>query len=190
MLRHCCHSFLRMSIQRCLIFVLFGVLSHHQILVHCCGCYGSRTCTPKGERCDPSLNDSCSCDCCPPCNRCEQFFPTACFKDRFRHLSDHPLTFQFRLNRTIRSDDIADRSNGTFVHYLWDPCLSRPLPEGIDLVESSKLGIYQLVGRPRKVQEAIDYELVFKGLVSQLFWVNLTISIVDNQHQTETISLT
>lgn len=91
--------------------------------------------------------------------------------------------FQFQVNQTIPSFEIADQSDGLFSHYLWDPCLNRPLPDGISLVESSKLGIYQLIGRPKKLQEKLYYEVIFKGLVSQILWMNFTISIVNDQQQ-------
>jgi hypothetical protein len=141
-----------------------------------CGCYGSTSCTPDGIQCNSQSNNSCLCDCCPPCNTCKQFLEFNCLA--YRYTTDYSLSTDIiaKINESITPNYIIDQTNGQIVRYLWDPCIRRSLPNGIYLINDSD-GKYQLVGKPTEKLEKTSFEILFKGPVSLIVLVNFTISI-------------
>lgn len=146
-----------------------------------CGCYGSNSCTRHGHHCDRRTNESCSCDCCPPCNTCEQFLQSHCFAHRFAtHYSfaGNQSDLIFKRGETIAPHYyLTDRSTGEAVRYLWNPCLRRALPSGIYLAIDDQQR-YQLVGVARDKLAKTSFEIRFKGPVNRLVSVDVPITIV------------
>ncbi|CAF1053411.1 unnamed protein product [Adineta steineri] len=160
------------------IYLIFICNFHY---IFSCGCYGSNSCTPNGILCSPyELNNSCLCDCCPPCNTCEQFFQSNCLSHLYsKHygLSINQSDLIAKINQSNISYDIIDKINDEHVRYLWNPCLRRSLPNGIYLINDNE-GRYKLVGIPREKLEKTSYEILFKGPVSLLILIDFTITII------------
>jgi hypothetical protein len=72
---------------------------------------------------------------------------------------------------------IIDQNTREIVRYLWDPCLRRLLPNGINLINDS-YSSYKLVGTPTEKLEKTFFEILFKGPVNQIILVNFTITII------------
>ncbi|CAF3408980.1 unnamed protein product [Rotaria sp. Silwood1] len=146
-----------------------------------CGCYGSKSCTLNGTLCNyDQTNDSCLCDCCPPCNTCQQFLEFSCLANRYtKHysLSNNQSNIILKINTPMKPQYIIDQTNNDIVQYLWDPCLRRALPNGIYLKNDNN-GIYKLIGIPREKLEKTSFEILFKGSVNRILLVNFTITII------------
>ncbi|CAF1167849.1 unnamed protein product [Rotaria sordida] len=161
--------------------IFLCIIFHNFHIIFSCGCYGSKSCTSNGILCNPfQTNDSCLCDCCPPCNTCEQFLKLNCLTNRYtKHysLSNNQSNIILKINKSMKPKYIIDQTNNNIVHYLWDPCLRRLLPKGINLTNNTN-GIYKLIGRPREKLEKTSFEILFKSLVNQILLVNFTITII------------
>lgn len=86
-----------------------------------CGCYGSTSCTDRGVQCNDSPNDSCQCDCCPPCNTCEQFLRFRCLTHRYLsrlQFFSYASRISLRVNETMPSHYLLDEGNGQLARYL------------------------------------------------------------------------
>ena len=144
-----------------------------------CGCYGSTSCTNRGVQCNGSRNDSCQCDCCSPCNTCEQFLHFRClayrYLSRLRFVS-YASRILLRVNETMPSHYLLDEGNGQLARYLWDPCVNRSLPNGIELTHDENQ-TYRLTGEPMQRQDETSYELLFKGSVSEILRMEFTIAV-------------
>lgn len=163
-----------------LIFLL--IILGNFYLIYSCGCYGSNSCSPTGINCQYHYEaiDSCPCDCCPPCNTCEQLLQSNCFAHQFiKHysLSTNQSKLIFKINNSISENYIIDQTTGEIVHNLWDPCLRRLLPNNIYL-ENTTNGSYKLVGIPKEKLEETSYEILFKSSVNRIISLNFTITII------------
>jgi hypothetical protein len=164
----------------CKYLILISIIVYNFHWISSCGCYGSKSCTVNGTRCDHQSNDSCLCDCCPACNTCEQFLELNCLADRYlKHfgLSTNQSDIIARINKPLIPNYIIDQHTGEIVRYLWNPCLRRLLPNGINLIDNSYRG-YELVGTPTEKLEKTLFEILFKGPVNQIILVNFTITII------------
>ncbi|CAF3347085.1 unnamed protein product [Rotaria socialis] len=161
-----------------LIFMLIIFYNFHGI--YSCGCYGSASCTLNGTQCNYQSNESCLCDCCLPCNTCEQFLKFNCLASRYiKHytLSENKSDIITKINVRMKPEYIIDERTGGVVPYLWDPCLRRLLPNGIYLKNDNN-GKYKLIGVPKEKLEKTYFEILFKGPVSQIVTVSFTITIL------------
>jgi hypothetical protein len=165
----------------CKYFIYLSIIFYNIHLILSCGCYGSKSCSVNGTLCGYDTSESlCLCDCCPPCNTCEQLLESNCLADRYRKhysLSTNQSTITGKLNESILSKYIIDQTNGEIVRYLWDPCLRRSLPNGIQLTNDSD-GSYKLTGIPTEKLNETVFEILFKGPTNLLISINFTISII------------
>ena len=164
----------------CQYVILVLIFLHKIRTSYSCGCYGSKSCTRTGISCYRQFNESCLCDCCPPCNTCEQFIKFNCLAHRYvEHygLSTNQSDIVAKINEPIIANYIIDQTNGNIIRHLWDPCLSRLLPNGIYL-ERDNDGKYKLCGIPTRKLEKTHFEILFKGPVSLLIYVSFTITII------------
>ena len=73
---------------------------------------------------------------------------------------------------------LLDQRNGQPARYLWDPCVNRSLPNGMELIQDDKQ-LYQLAGQPVQRQDETSYELLFKGPVSEMLRMEFTITVLE-----------
>lgn len=148
-----------------------------------CGCYGSKSCLVNGTQCsyyNTSESFLCLCDCCPPCNTCEQLLQSNCLANQYhKHysLSTNQSIIIAKLNELILPKYIIDQTNGEIVRYLWDPCLRRSFPNDIQLINDTD-GSYKLTGIPREKLDETVFEILFKGPTNLLISVSFTLSII------------
>lgn len=160
--------------------ILILIISYNIRGRYACGCYGSRSCRLNGTQCTYQSSTSCLCDCCPPCNTCEQFLEFGCLENRFsKHygLSENQSDIITEVNVSMNPKYIIDQTNGNIVRYLWNPCLRRLLPNGIYL-ENDNEGKYRLVGVPTEKLEKTVFEILFKGPTNLIVLVNFTLTII------------
>ncbi|KAJ3175777.1 hypothetical protein HDU87_005771 [Geranomyces variabilis] len=150
-----------------------------------CGCYGPTSCSVRGIQCEKGIfrymgrNDPCICDCCLPCNSCDQLL-AGCARKPNKSIKFVPALHTLKVNKPIKPRTLQStkhEGNMTLPLGLFgDPCLTGNLPAGLNLTYDEGNATFVLTGTPTEKGKTM-LGIVAKGGGSVIYRVDVKITV-------------